>query len=493
MFGLVKAAWQRFKNAKAAQKGLTEAFKARGHNFMTLDSTVHEALVKETITTGAQATIEHFDRIELLSFGRTNEIIQHYKDRSKKFDLPPTPPHLGDFTIGQYKLNGSIHGISGLIQFSTAEHEAIGRQLAGEVIYHAPPVEFQGQAWSVVLQTIDGQICKIALYRIEPTNSKACQTASETLQFWTEHFKVPAEQKVGRFFWGATDGNVVLQNEEHRQGFWVGFFVTSQLIGSLPLSGHFSIKTSDQALLGTNDTFKIIYATTTFMIVALFALWATGYLSWTTGAQIFTLWLLAPFGMWWSWPRGQRIYIWRAAISLLGIAAVTAIVANFQFNMVTPLVIYVAVSSGLLMLAKTVRGTKFASFYSLLVNCAAAYSIGFAIEILLLELRGIIPGHQPLPVFTWSVIGVTAFAIAAAAKPSRLLAAAPCWTIAALMIIYGALWGTDAVVLAGVGMILIGVVLLVLIPKEPLIKRPLWKRVQVSGADDLISGRDCAD
>jgi hypothetical protein len=32
-----------------------------------------------------------------------------------------------------------------------------------------------------------------------------------------------------------------------------------------------------------------------------------------------------------------------------------------------------------------------------------------------------------------------------------------------------------------------------LIVREPLIKRPLWKRVQVSGADDLISGRDCAD
>ena len=87
MFGLVKAAWQRFKDAKAAQRGLTEAFKARGHNFMTLDSTVHEALVKEAVATGVQATMEHFDRIEIHSFGRANEIIQHYKERSKKFDL----------------------------------------------------------------------------------------------------------------------------------------------------------------------------------------------------------------------------------------------------------------------------------------------------------------------------------------------------------------------------------------------------------------------
>ena len=87
MFGLIKAAWQRFKDAKAAQRGLTEVFKARGHNFMMLDSTVHEALVKEAIATGVQATMEHFDRIEMHSFGRANEIIQHYKERSKSFDL----------------------------------------------------------------------------------------------------------------------------------------------------------------------------------------------------------------------------------------------------------------------------------------------------------------------------------------------------------------------------------------------------------------------
>jgi hypothetical protein len=81
VFGFFKTA----KDARAAQRALTEAFKARGKNFMTMESTVHEALVKEAIATGVEATMEHFNRIEMMSFGRGQDIIEHYKERSKKF------------------------------------------------------------------------------------------------------------------------------------------------------------------------------------------------------------------------------------------------------------------------------------------------------------------------------------------------------------------------------------------------------------------------
>jgi hypothetical protein len=37
--------------------------------------------------TGVEAAMEHFDRIEMLSFGRADDIIRHYKERSKKFKL----------------------------------------------------------------------------------------------------------------------------------------------------------------------------------------------------------------------------------------------------------------------------------------------------------------------------------------------------------------------------------------------------------------------
>jgi hypothetical protein len=60
VFGFLK----RYKEAKAAQRALTAAFKARGHNFMELHSTIHEAMVKEAMATGVDRTMSHFDFME---------------------------------------------------------------------------------------------------------------------------------------------------------------------------------------------------------------------------------------------------------------------------------------------------------------------------------------------------------------------------------------------------------------------------------------------
>ena len=51
--------------------------------FMTLDNTIHDALVKEAMATGVEATMDHFARADR-SVGNM-EFIEHYKERSKKF------------------------------------------------------------------------------------------------------------------------------------------------------------------------------------------------------------------------------------------------------------------------------------------------------------------------------------------------------------------------------------------------------------------------
>jgi predicted 3-demethylubiquinone-9 3-methyltransferase (glyoxalase superfamily) len=77
--------FKKYKEAKVAQQELTAAFKLRGHNFMTLNSTVHEALVKEAVATGVEATIQNFDHVELIYLGRHDDIVRYYKERSKQF------------------------------------------------------------------------------------------------------------------------------------------------------------------------------------------------------------------------------------------------------------------------------------------------------------------------------------------------------------------------------------------------------------------------
>jgi hypothetical protein len=52
---------------------------------MVLHSTIHEALVKEAMATGVEATMEHFDYIERQFSHDRNYVIHRYKERSKRF------------------------------------------------------------------------------------------------------------------------------------------------------------------------------------------------------------------------------------------------------------------------------------------------------------------------------------------------------------------------------------------------------------------------
>src|SRR5215470_587819 len=64
------------------------------------------------------------------------------------------------------------------------------------------------------------------------------------------------------------------------------------------------------------------------MTIAIFVLlWISSNLSWTSAAWLFTLWLLCPFGMTWSWPEGKPLSIWRTIISWLAIFVVSVVAA----------------------------------------------------------------------------------------------------------------------------------------------------------------------
>jgi hypothetical protein len=69
----------------AAQEGLTEAFKTHGWDFMSVPSIVQDAMAKEAMATGVEATMEYFNRIfRGAYFGQAT--IRHYEERGKQFD-----------------------------------------------------------------------------------------------------------------------------------------------------------------------------------------------------------------------------------------------------------------------------------------------------------------------------------------------------------------------------------------------------------------------
>jgi hypothetical protein len=146
------------------------------------------------------------------------------------FETADNPPMRPCFTIGEYRLGDSLSTLAGLVEFSSVEYAAIGRQFKGEIDYTAKPASFLGCSWNVQLQSVDGRICKIAPYIVLPNKEEANPIAMRALGYCTEQFGQPVEQKTGLFMWHTTDGNVVLQTGETKEGWVIGLFVTSRSI-----------------------------------------------------------------------------------------------------------------------------------------------------------------------------------------------------------------------------------------------------------------------
>jgi len=143
---------------------------------------------------------------------------------------PPRTPTHESFSVGEYRLNASIHDHQGLVEFSPLEYATMGRQLEGEKNYRAPDVLFLGRSWNLMLQTVNGQILKIAPHLVLASKSEAKSVAVKTLQHCTEQLGEPAEQKTDLYIWDTTDGNVLLQTGENEVGPIVGLFLTSHAV-----------------------------------------------------------------------------------------------------------------------------------------------------------------------------------------------------------------------------------------------------------------------
>jgi len=75
---------QNGQGSESGTKRPNGGIEARGYMpFMTLDNRIHDALVKEAMATGVEATVDHFAWADR-SMGDL-QFIEHYKERSKKF------------------------------------------------------------------------------------------------------------------------------------------------------------------------------------------------------------------------------------------------------------------------------------------------------------------------------------------------------------------------------------------------------------------------
>jgi hypothetical protein len=86
-------------------------------------------------------------------------------------------PRCASFPVSIYKLDAPIAGVAGLVEFSADQYASMGRVFEGERNYNAPPTNFLGQQWTVMLQTVNGQICKIVISQLLKTKQDATPAA----------------------------------------------------------------------------------------------------------------------------------------------------------------------------------------------------------------------------------------------------------------------------------------------------------------------------
>ena len=129
-------------------------------------------------------------------------------------ELQPKSSVLNNFDFGKFKLDEKLDDLTGLVEFSPEKYAIMIRRFKGEKNYDAPPINFLGRPWQLMLSTVHGRICKVAIDICLSNEREATPIATEALQYCKERLGSPTEQKTGLFVWDTKDGNVVLQTTE---------------------------------------------------------------------------------------------------------------------------------------------------------------------------------------------------------------------------------------------------------------------------------------
>ena len=142
---------------------------------------------------------------------------------------------LNNFAFGKFKLDEKVDDLTELVEFSPAKYAIMIRRFKGEQNYDAPPINFLGRPWQLMLSTVHGQICKIAVNISLSNEREANPIATEALQYCKERLGSPSEQQTGLFIWDTKDGNVVLHTAEGAEGFLIAIYLTSRAIREFEL------------------------------------------------------------------------------------------------------------------------------------------------------------------------------------------------------------------------------------------------------------------
>jgi len=125
--------------------------------------------------------------------------------------------------------------VAGLVEFSPTKYAIMVRRFKGEKNYDAPSVIFLGRPWQLMVSTVHGQICKIAINIPLGNRFEAGTIATEAFQYCKDRLGSPSEQKNDLFIWDTKDGNAVFHTAGGPDGYLIAINLTSRAIGEFEL------------------------------------------------------------------------------------------------------------------------------------------------------------------------------------------------------------------------------------------------------------------
>jgi hypothetical protein len=129
--------------------------------------------------------------------------------------------------IGGYRIDTPVSGSHQLVELTVEEYKFFARIFKNEKTYKAPPAEFLGRSWNVMLGTVAGRVWKVAAFVELDNIAEARRLTDDVMRYCISHLGKPTEERPGLITWDTRDGNVILQTASVMGTGAINLFVTS--------------------------------------------------------------------------------------------------------------------------------------------------------------------------------------------------------------------------------------------------------------------------
>jgi len=131
------------------------------------------------------------------------------------------------FALDNYRLDRPHPPGTTLRELTHDEYRVFPRHFVGEAIYHAPPAEFVGHRWDVMIGMINERPYKLAAFLRMEGWEEADPIIEAAFKRCDLQLGTPSEERQGLYVWDTEDGNVILQTTFIADSIALNIYVTS--------------------------------------------------------------------------------------------------------------------------------------------------------------------------------------------------------------------------------------------------------------------------